>query len=248
MYSVFVCAFIRDGYFATLSRLLQLAPRNRNQNPPLCPPALPFSSPRAQSILVTHYIDSPSIIGRPRTPTKNSSTADSNNNVEQKRDSDSPANSCPSWALEEEEEDVNIASNSEVEDEELKSKSSDPATATNVPVALPPRLTSDVPMPWPGDHDSSHHDSFLEASDMSLCLEIASGAAPYHAAKWIRSTTTANNKNRPDVLLPGSLRERGEFCLVELGLMESRIKGLRRRSFCWKVVDVEFRRLNEFPE
>ena len=57
-----------------------------------------------------------------------------------------------------------------------------------------------------------------------------------------------NNNNSPDVLLPGSLRERGEFCIVELGLMEEEESPKGLRSFGWKVANVEFQRLNDFPE
>ena len=100
------------------------------------------------------------------------------------------------------------------------------------------------PMPWPKDDSSDwsrSHEDFLSDHDtqQNLCLEIASGAAVWHDAQWIRPPP---HSSEASVLFPGSLRERGEFCMVEMGLMEA------GRTFEWKVVNVEFQRLNEFPE
>ena len=263
-----------DGsYFATLSRLLQLAPRNRTQTPPLSPRALSFSSPRAQSILITHYVDNnmsdsqttdhhhhppasketPADISTdnhnlehpkqqhnnnnnnnsdPSLPVKKRSLgwADSVRNLKQQkeeRDSDTPVNGCPSWTLEEDTNDDN--------DNDDYAKLQSPHAPHH---------------PWPMGHQQFlRNDDDNQSSDF-LCLEIASGAAPWHAAQWIRdtSTTMTTNKTTKDVLLPGSLRERGEFSLVELGLVEEQSRKGVRRSFGWKVVNVEFHQLNDFPE
>lgn len=71
-------------------------------------------------------------------------------------------------------------------------------------------------MPWKSDHNE-----FLANNSDLLCMEIASGA-PWLPAKWL-----------PHVLLPGSLRERGEFSVVELGLFQ------QGRTFAWKVANVD---------
>jgi hypothetical protein len=94
----------------------------------------------------------------------------------------------------------------------------------------------------------------LDESDTRqlLCLEIASGAAKWHEAKWIKSDGISSN-NDSDVLMPGSLRERGEFCLVELGLVEDTLEavsdsGKQHATFRWKVVNVDVHRLNQVVE
>lgn len=118
-------------------------------------------------------------------------------------------------------------------------------------------------MSWPATHDT-----FLESSSSQhqLCLEIASGSAAKHSPKVIKSGGTT-------ILLPGSLRERGEFCLVDMALMErettstdsasdtsaattaskgsgagsaSGQKASSKKKFAWKVSNVDIHRLGRF--
>ncbi|GKY91122.1 hypothetical protein MPSEU_000085000 [Mayamaea pseudoterrestris] len=124
------------------------------------------------------------------------------------------------------------------------------------------------------DKDSHHvsqplttqmHASFLDCADLApnpLCLEIASGSAAEHAPELIR-------KGDNQVLRPGSLRERGEFCILEVALLENGPETLNgstkehhedivcpsskrpssskttkhQRTFAWKVQKVDFHRL-----
>lgn len=96
--------------------------------------------------------------------------------------------------------------------------------------------------PWPIEHAT-----FLDsaAAQQLLCLEIASGSASRHRAELIRD-------GKKQVLLPGSLRERGEFCIIEVALeevgdnaMEENAGHLRSsdRRFAWNVHKVDFHQL-----
>jgi hypothetical protein len=116
-------------------------------------------------------------------------------------------------------------------------------------------------MPWPATHET-----FVESSSSQhqLCLEIASGSAAKHSPKVINSGNTT-------ILMPGSLRERGEFCLVDMALMErdtetasdsdttpppgTASKGsagsasgrkASPKKFAWKVSNVDVHRLGRF--
>jgi hypothetical protein len=116
-------------------------------------------------------------------------------------------------------------------------------------------------MPWPATHDS-----FLKSSSSQhqLCLEIASGSSAKHSPKVIESRGTT-------ILLPGSLRERGEFCLVDMALMERDASATSAsdtsasdspaskgsagstsgrkaspKTFAWKVSNVDIHRLGRF--
>jgi hypothetical protein len=115
-------------------------------------------------------------------------------------------------------------------------------------------------MPWPATHET-----FVESSNSQhqLCLEIASGSAAKHSPKVIKSGNTT-------ILMPGSLRERGEFCLVDMALMErdpstasasdaaaaepaskgsaGSASGRKAspKQFAWKVSNVDVHRLGRF--
>jgi hypothetical protein len=161
-----------DTYYSTLSRLLHLPTHNASKT--AAPSTeIPWKAPQPQSILVTHYVDSPAIT---------------------RCDDSSPSN---------------------------------------------PR------MPWPAGSDRQ---DFYDTNRELLCLEIASGSSRYHPAQWIQSP-----KDKPDwktnVLLPGSLRERGEFSLVHLGLVETRDdQSPNETRFEWKVMDIHIHRIGEFPD
>lgn len=110
-------------------------------------------------------------------------------------------------------------------------------------------------MPWPTKHDSETSSSvdreeFYESNNNLMCLEIASGSSHSNPAQWIQSPFI---KSRPDlkanVLLPGSLRERGEFSLVHLGLVETcNESDANKKCFEWKVLNIDMHRLGEFHD
>jgi hypothetical protein len=122
-----------------------------------------------------------------------------------------------------------------------------------------------IKRPW----DVEQHASFAQSplSEKLLCLEIASGSAASHKPELIEEGAC-------QVLLPGSLRERGEFCILEVVLLEDEkkencsssrsvklLKEIRRpessptsstnntkRTFAWKVQKVDFHRMGRFRE
>lgn len=100
----------------------------------------------------------------------------------------------------------------------------------------PPSCT-DIPGPV------DHIDFLLDPNTCrNLCLEIASGSATTLPAKWISGKLQQDRKSRMrgPLLLPGSLRERGEFSILNLSLVEQNEKSLERRRFAWEVQSVDF--------
>lgn len=91
-----------------------------------------------------------------------------------------------------------------------------------------------------------------------MCLEIASGSASSCMPELIK-------QGNSQLLLPGSLRERGEFCILEMALEEELLTKQQRlrehefssapskpgttsrsnqtRSFTWKLQKVDFHQL-----
>ena len=82
---------------------------------------------------------------------------------------------------------------------------------------------------WP-----AHHDRFCREQEDLLSLEIASGCSSAPAR-------LLEQGNVP-ILLPGSLRQRGEFCLLDLSLKRG-----EDRRFAWRVQDVDIRRVQRYP-
>lgn len=129
----------------------------------------------------------------------------------------------------------------------------------------------DLHKPWP---NSGAHDTFLRsvATQQHLVLEIASGASAKHAPALLRqsdSTDDTGSDGEDDattaVLLPGSLRERGEFCLVDFGLTDLTAAAVAAASattknnssstaaaaalkpkFAWRVKNVDFHQLDRY--
>jgi hypothetical protein len=113
--------------------------------------------------------------------------------------------------------------------------------------------TEDDTLPWPVGHDS-----FLNSplAQQNLCFEIASGPLSKSAPEWIsgcapfdRDRDENNNIDRATtgpVLLPGSLRERGDFCIVRLSLIEQTLKNISVRKYAWEVQNVDFHTVNNF--
>jgi hypothetical protein len=98
-----------------------------------------------------------------------------------------------------------------------------------------------LPRPWPTQPQASFISSD-SAQKPLLCLEIASGSAANHMPELME-------QGGSQVLLPGSLREFGEFSIVELALSPSKhaasanSKTSKQRTFAWKVQKVDFHRL-----
>jgi hypothetical protein len=122
-------------------------------------------------------------------------------------------------------------------------------------------------LPWPTDHASFLNESDTQKL---LCLEIASGSASNHRSAWInekgqyQSSVDATSNPLPlssssslqnplqcpqsrgtittkgPVLFPGSLRERGEFCIVYLSLTEPAATNSLLPRFSWQEENVYF--------
>ena len=101
--------------------------------------------------------------------------------------------------------------------------------------------------PWPPEH-SKFVDSPLVQEH--LALEIASGGGTSQRPKDIQ-------KGNVRIVIPGSLRERGEFCLVDMSLMEQAVmKSMaantaspkkKKSTFAWSVRNVEFHSMERLP-
>jgi hypothetical protein len=127
-------------------------------------------------------------------------------------------------------------------------------------------------LPWPADHASFLNESDTRKL---LCMEIASGSAPHHRPAWINETgqyhsssedatkSTSSPRSYPPlqshplkrqqhdhvpkgpVLFPGSLRERGEFCILHLSLTEPAKTTKSVSQFTWQVENVYFYNIHD---
>jgi len=112
------------------------------------------------------------------------------------------------------------------------------------------KCSSNASVPWPIDHGEFLRDA---STSRLLCLEIASGSAVSHPAAWISDSASPNgshgggggNSNGP-LLLPGSLRERGEFSILTVALIEQSDKTEQQRRFAWEVQSVDIHYLGSF--
>jgi hypothetical protein len=110
-----------------------------------------------------------------------------------------------------------------------------------------------LPKPWPPEHSG-----FLNSSSVQehLALEIASGGGVSQRPKEVQ-------KGNVRIVIPGSLRERGEFCLVDMSLVEHAVKKnmtaatasptstkstkKKKSTFAWRVRSVEFHNMERLP-
>ncbi|GAX19255.1 hypothetical protein FisN_4Lh159 [Fistulifera solaris] len=108
---------------------------------------------------------------------------------------------------------------------------------------------SNPTMPWPAGSTNDRND-FFDANRELMCLEIASGSSRSVPAQWIQSPLPKDKPNwKANVLLPGSLRERGEFSLVHLGVVETSDNRTPNETlFEWKVMDIKIHCIGEFPD
>ena len=106
-------------------------------------------------------------------------------------------------------------------------------------------------LPWPIQDHEVFMKSFL--ATQLLCLEIASGSSAKSPPEWRKHPSGTS------VLLPGSLRERGEFCLVDLAVVPATVEGKavstpatskgkdEPTKFVWKVTNVDFHNIDDLP-
>jgi len=209
-----------SGYSSTLSKLLQLAPEPDKGNP--------LQIGKGQSILVTHFVDGRKLVRQ--------DDDDSLFRPDDSGDSLDDLFHAANGPRERIDASAAAAAAAVVEDDEDDAKAGSSA------------------VPWP-----SNHSEFLrsESTASLLCLEIASGSAVNHPAAWISSkhdtsarkgTSSIGRNSRGPVLLPGSLRERGEFSILTLALVEqpAKTQGEQQRRFAWGVQSVDFHHLNNF--
>lgn len=105
------------------------------------------------------------------------------------------------------------------------------------PINGSPSWAVEPPKAWPFGHDD-----FCDALETQqlMSLEIASGTC---------ATQKAEMKQRGNVqiLLPGSLRARGEFSIVDLAVQPSRTESKRKTKFVWQVTNVDFHNMYHLP-
>ena len=92
--------------------------------------------------------------------------------------------------------------------------------------------------PWPTEHEAF---CALPLVQEHVILEIASGLNSSGAT--VKPMELPKGKVR--VVLPGSLRERGEFCLVDVAFMKDPYQP-RTNDYRWRVRRTRFHTLNEF--
>lgn len=213
------------GYYQSLESLLQLAPR------PEYPNILFDGRSKGQSILITHYVDSRSLIDGEKT------TIDDCNNYGDHEDDSFDEIFDLSNPLKDER-----GSNAAMNVSEISND-----------------VGNDDPCgPWPSGHRRFLNSTIAK---QNLCFEIATGISyKNHRPQWISpvsSTHITNDETQnvdegststgPGVLWPGSLREHGDFCIVHMSLVPQQAS--RDSAACvfgWEVQDVEFHVINNF--
>jgi hypothetical protein len=94
--------------------------------------------------------------------------------------------------------------------------------------------------PWPSEHEAF---CALPLVQEHVVLEIASGLNS--SGMTVKPMELPKGKVR--VILPGSLRERGEFCLVVVAFMKDPYSYHHRAdAYRWRVRTTRFQTLNEF--
>lgn len=225
------CAY---GYGPTLSKLLHLAPRPEHTG------ALMMENNVAQSILVTHYVD-----------------YNSNNHYHDPSADDPDGEEDDVVAVEPSENFSDLYTDSSTTSAAAMVEDEGSCGSNNggqQPQLLRGTTTTGAgpSMPWPNNNDNPHEPSFWETNRQRLCLEIASGYAAQHAPTWMRDR---------QVLLPGSLRERGEFSIVRVSLVpvatNDDVASSSKQQpqpqhpqhrFHWEVQTIDFHVLNSFAK
>lgn len=216
-------------YYQSLEKLLQLAPQ------PKYPNILFKGKNKGQSFLITHYVDSRSLIDCEKSSLDDCcDDDDDDDNFDEIFELSNPLNEERGFSA-----------------------------AVNVSDDTKDIGCEDICGPWP-----TGHQKFLNSTIASenLCFEIATGLpSKYHQPEWIPCasasafTDDANlNVDRgsirpgPGVLLPGSLRENGDFCILHLSLVQqqnsngSNGSSYPQHQYGWEVQNVEFHTANKF--
>jgi hypothetical protein len=209
-------------YYESLEKLLQLAPQ------PNYPKNLFNSKNKGQSFIVTHYIDSQSLIDGEKLSLNDVCDDDNEDDIfDEIFELNNPLNN------------------------ERKNN-----TAVNVSDDTKDNGYNDCSWPWPNGHEDFLNSTIAR---QNLCFEIATGlSSKYRRPEWIPFPSFATLKTDdvdegsvvpgPGVLLPGSLCERGDFCVVHLSLVEqqSSIDTNDQNYYLWEVQAVDFHSINKF--
>ena len=228
--------FRASNYCRTLEGLIRIAPPPQKN--------YPFATNLSQTILVTHYFQ-PSL----KDSQKGGDDSEDDNDVHiyGYRGEDRTGQSAGEGN--EEEDGIGTASAAEVSQEVR----SDASTSLNCTPSTDDDNTvknDDGVNTWPPEYSK-----FVESSVVqeNLALEIASGGGVSQRPKEIQ-------KGNVRIVIPGSLRERGEFCLVDMSLMEQAVKknftaastsaassAKKKSTFAWRVRSVEFHSIERLP-
>ncbi|CAB9498371.1 expressed unknown protein [Seminavis robusta] len=201
------------------------------QNAPNPQPNYPFGTKLSQTILVTHYFRPP---------------------VEEREDDGSEDNNVYGQYRSSEDEtyydvmnggDDRVANVSQDSGDDCSDDDNDNDNNNNQ------KGCDQVPKPWPPDHSNFVGSSLVQEH---LALEIASGGGVSQRPKEVQ-------KGNVRIVIPGSLRERGEFCLVDMSLVEQAVKKNMttaassppakkiKPTFAWRVGSVEFHNMERLP-
>lgn len=213
---------IRPGhYYQSLSGLLKLAPQ------PKYPNILFNGRNVGQSFLITHYVDSRSLIDSEKSSLDDCCEDDEDDNFDEIFEMSNPLNGERGYSAA-----VNVSDDSHDDGYD------------------------EVSGPWPNGHTK-----FLNSSNArrNLCFEIATGFSsknrrpewiPYSNSEALTDDDGGTAINGGGVLLPGSLREHGDFCIVQLSLVQrqhsSNCSINANYPYGWEVQNVEFHTVNKF--
>jgi hypothetical protein len=185
--------FRPGGYYQSLENLLQLAPQ------PKYPNILFNGRSKGQSILITHYVDSRSLIDGET----------------------SMMDGCTNGGDDDDSFDEMFDLSNPLKDERGSSAAVNVSDISN----------DDACVQWPSGHQKFFNSTIARRN---LCFEIATGlSSKNHKPEWIASASTTHTadgetlnveggwtRKGPGILLPGSLREHGDFCIVHMSLVQ----------------------------
>lgn len=224
-----------QNYCKALERLVQLAPPPQKN--------YPFATKLSQTILVTHYFQ----------PSSREDRGEGEDSDDDEKDNDLHIHGYGGEEdTGESDADDAVASTAEVSQDQRseasinRAASDEDANDDNNAVRSKP---DDGPSAW-----SPEYRRFVESSvaQENLALEIASGGGVAQRPKEMQ-------KGNVRIVIPGSLRERGEFCLVDMSLMEQAAKknfttaasapsaAKKKSTFAWRVRSVEFHNMERLP-
>lgn len=233
---VFVATCRGDSYCKTLEGLIQIAPPPQKN--------YPFDTNYSQTILVTQYFQpSP-------TPKRQQHTMVDSDEDDSEDDGDSDTNV---YGYQHDRDEDEGEADQQESVAEISTSSQDKKSPSRVDVDDDDDNSSTGSngiRPWPPEHSKFMDSSLVQEH---LALEIASGGGTSQRPKHIQ-------KGNVRIVIPGSLRERGEFCLVDMSLMEQAvIKSMaaatastatapkKKKSYAWSVRNVEFHNMERLP-